>query len=548
MSQKSLSDINLSKENFSNENYINRPWKEEIIYFLIVDRFHDGKAAQKAPDALRPEYQQTDLMKRRGGTFKGIQGQLNYIKNLGCTTIWLSPVFENYEKDYHGYAINNFLNTDPRFGTIEELKELVKKAHELELRVVLDVVINHTANTWEYENGYISYNGTSHRFGHWKDDQYPLPQELRNPDYYKKAGAIEHWDSYPETQEGDIFELKKLITDNSPVGWKVLEAMIKIYSFWIKECAIDGFRLDTVKHLEPSAVAVFCHKIREYAKYLGKDQFMIFGEAVGNYSLISRYFKQVKTERGYFEGLDAAFDFPLHFILEELIKGKRPASDLYQLYRSNKKMLARRNKKTSDWIVFADNHDQIAQGHKARIGFEAEEKQVIAMIGLVYFLYGIPCLYYGTEQYLQGNGPHDAWLREPMFHQEKDLCWHKEESFLYKEISSLAALRKKMFLFSEAEMEIDFISINGGDFVSSEHIREIIYWSKRIYEEKMILLYNPKKDERVAICAKLSTNGSRIKSKLEYSYGGNGELNIDQKEGCGYINIDLNPLQFVILK
>jgi hypothetical protein len=64
----------------------------------------------------------------------------------------------------------------------------------------------------------------------------------------------------------------------------------------------------------------------------------------------------------------------------------------------------------------------------------------------------------------------------------------------------------------------------------------------------MILLYNPKKDERVAICAKLSTNGSRIKSKLEYSYGGNGELNIDQKEGCGYINIDLNPLQFVILK
>jgi glycosidase len=546
---KSLSDIDLSRPFFDeNHIHINRPWEEEIIYFLMIDRFHDG--LERPVDNYNSEnsINQERLVKRIGGTFSGIQSQLSYIKNLGCTTIWLSPVFENYENSYHGYAICNFLTTDPRFGTLEELKLLVKEAHQTGIRIVLDVVINHTADTWFYKDENPSYTGSTFNFGGWKDEEYPLPQELRNQSYYKKAGVIRNWDSYPETQEGDIFELKKLITDESPIGKEVLTSLIKIYSYWMKETDIDGFRLDTVKHLTPSAVAIFCTGIKEYARYLGKNSFMIFGEAVGGDALMGRYLKAVSTSSGYKRGLDAALDFPLHFILEEVIKGKRLVGDLYKVYRSKQKLLAKLNKRWSDMIVFADNHDQIGQEHKTRIAHESDGKEVLALVGFLYFLYGIPCLYYGTEQFLQGNGKHDCWLREPMFDKEKNKCFQNQESFLFKGISNLAVLRRTLAIFAEAEMEIDSVSVNNGEFISCEYTNEVIYWSKRIFEEKMIVVYNPKKDEKASISAKLSTNGHRIKSKFEYVYGGIGEVNTLIKEECGYINIDLNPQQFVILK
>jgi glycosidase len=548
MEIKTLSAIDLSRPTLPDDPvYINRSWKEELIYFLMVDRFHDGEE-REVNFYQSNKTEQSFLLKRFGGTFRGIQAQLSYIKNLGCTTIWLSPVFQNYEKSYHGYAITNFLATDPLLGSIEELKELVKATHQKGIRVVLDIVINHTADTWDYKEENPYYTGAAYSFGAWKDADYPLPQELRNTNLYKKAGYIRNWDTYPETQEGDIFELKKLILDESPVGQEVVNMFIKIYSYWIKETGIDGFRLDTVKHLQPSAVAGFCKGIKEYANYLGKDSFIIFGETVGDDALAGKYLKSVKTAQGFKKGLDAVLDFPLHFILEEVVKGKRPVKELYKVYRDKQKMLAKLNKSWSDLIVFADNHDQIGQEHKARLGYDADEKEVLAIIGFLYFLYGIPCLYYGTEQFFQGNGTHDCWLREPMFDKNENKCFQNEESFLYHEIVALADLRKKTAIFMEAEIEIDYIAVNEGDFRSAEYTDEVIYWSKRVFEDKLIMLYNPLKTDIRSICVKLSQNNHRIKSKLEYVYGGIGTVMVEEKGGFGYMKIDLNPQQFVILK
>jgi glycosidase len=371
MKINALSDIDLSRKPSGEESIsINRSWKDEIIYFIMIDRFHDGESQEITlyqPQSNK-QSEQSWLMQRHGGTFQGIIAQLHYIKNLGCTAIWLSPVFENYENSYHGYAINNFLNTDPRFGSVEELKELINAAHQLDIRIVLDIVINHTADTWSYKEGSPYYTGSTFDFGNWRDEQYPIPSELRNPKFYNRFGAIQNWDDYPETREGDIFELKKLILNESPIGKEVVNIFIKIYSYWIKETNIDGFRLDTVKHLQPSTVSRFCSGIKEYARYLGKDSFMIFGETVGDDDLISKYFGTVKTSEGFQKGLEAVLDFPLHFILEDVLKSKRPVKDLYKIYQEKEKMLARLNKRWSDLIVFADNHDQIGQEHKAPLG------------------------------------------------------------------------------------------------------------------------------------------------------------------------------------
>jgi hypothetical protein len=163
-------------------------------------------------------------------------------------------------------------------------------------------------------------------------------------------------------------------------------------------------------------------------------------------------------------------------------------------------------------------------------------------------LYGIPCLYYGTEQFLQGNGLHDCWLREPLFNKNGSKSFHNPQSELYKEISRLALIRKEMSIFMEGLIEIDSISINGAEFISAEYTNGVIYWSKRVFEDKLILLYNPKRSEKQSISVKLSRINLRIKSKFRYVYGGIGEEIVKEKNGCGYINIDLNPQQFVILR
>src|SRR6266704_7052967 len=134
-----------------------REWREEFIYFLLVDRFHDGdnrapvRQAARAPGIATPD----DFY---GGKIKGITRNLDYIAGLGCTAIWLSPVFENNAGAYHGYNINNYLNVDPRFGTDQDLIDLVNAAHGYRrngiphpLRIILDVVINHSGNNWTYQ-------------------------------------------------------------------------------------------------------------------------------------------------------------------------------------------------------------------------------------------------------------------------------------------------------------------------------------------------------------------------------------------------------------
>ena len=551
MPYTSISQLELSKDDLpSTFASIDRSWDDEIIYFLMIDRFHDGNNHSVADFQLFSDFEHgKEVLKERcGGTFNGIRLQLEYIKKLGCTCIWLSPVFENYENSYHGYAIRNFLSPDPAFGSLEDLKTLVKEAHTLGLRIVLDIVINHTADTWRYEGEQPEYNGSSFVFGSWRDNEFPIPSELRNVQYYKKHGAVVNWDSYPETQEGDIFELKKLILDESTIGKEVVSTFVSIYSYWIKELDIDGFRLDTVKHIKPLVVANFCEAIREYASYLGKKNFMIFGEVVGGDKLLKKYLKPQKKQHTYSKGIDKVLDFPLHFILEDIIKGKKEVNSLYQLYQRKLKVIKKLNKTWSDFIVFADNHDQIGQLTKTRIAFNSDEKEVIGIIGFLYFLYGIPCLYYGTEQLMQGNGLHDSSIREPMFNKLKKTSFHNIDSKLFKEISHLASLRASMAIFKEANVEFDEISVNGGEFVSCELTKQVVYWSKRIYTEKCILLYNTNKHDSVSLCVKLSTNGLRNKSKFEYVYGGIGTIEIEEKEGCGYLNIDLFSKQFVILK
>jgi glycosidase len=202
-----------------------REWREEFIYFLLIDRFHDNRRRTATLTSTRidrvdkvasPEMSEqvgTRLSEFCGGTLRGILDHLDYIKNLGCTALWLSPLFENNGApdpnfgSYHGYSIQNYLGVDPRFGTKQDLVELVDAAHARNMRVFLDVVVNHTGDNWFYpdDKPYCYFNDIQFPFGGWRMDNRPLPQELRNPDFYHRRGQIRHWDTYPEYEHGDFF-------------------------------------------------------------------------------------------------------------------------------------------------------------------------------------------------------------------------------------------------------------------------------------------------------------------------------------------------------
>ena len=142
-------------------------WRDEVIYFRLPDRFSDGNDATRLaldpakPADFRPpgfsfeRWSQSGGDRFQGGNIAGVTSRLPYIKALGATTVWVGPVFKQrpHVDSYHGYAIQDFLDVDPRFGTRRDLVDLVAAAHAQGLRVILDVVFNHTGNNWIYANG-----------------------------------------------------------------------------------------------------------------------------------------------------------------------------------------------------------------------------------------------------------------------------------------------------------------------------------------------------------------------------------------------------------
>lgn len=370
-------------------------WNGEWVYALVIDRFHDGKERLLLDEHNRVGFgHAADLRKTCGGTLNGIRQKLPYIKNLGCTSLLLTPFLENNSEHYHGYAIQDFLKVDGRFGTLEELKALVDEAHLLGMRVIMDVVLNHTGDNWSYKEKRIPYRKRKpYTFSHWHKEDKPQPAALRNEAWYSKRGQIVHWDKYPESWDGDIFELKDLVWDDTSIGWEVLECMVSIYSYWIKEINVDGFRLDALKHIRPVMANAFCQRIKAEATSVGKKNFIIIGEVVGNLELIEQYHQ-----------LDGFFNFPFYF---DFLHGIRKKS-MYEVFQkhAHEQFLA---------VNYLDNHDQIGLEPKKRISDLLTDEQLLGSLFLMGLQDGINCLYYGTEQGLRTVGEHDHDVRECLF-------------------------------------------------------------------------------------------------------------------------------------
>lgn len=537
-----------------------REWREEFIYFLLVDRFHDDRPRRSVPRLERsPGFGNADaLSKPCGGTLNGLCGNLEYVRNLGCTALWLSPVFENDPTAYHGYAVRNYLAVDSRLGTAADLERLVEAAHRLDMRVFLDIVLHHSGDTWSYpgDHPYFYYDGVRFPFGAWRHPDRPLPVELRDPELYNRRGAIRDFEAYPETLEGDSFGLKAFRNDESPEARRVLELLTDLHCYWMRELDIDGFRVDAVKHLRPEFIRSFCSRVREYAYRLGKKNFFLFGELVGPDALSTDYMELRRptsaVDVNVFYGLDSMLDFPLFHVLEPVLKGQMTPTRLIERYAVLQEQALHRQNLGQYLVTFLDNHDQVGHTLKQRFGHDAAEEQIIAGVGYLLCALGIPCLYYGTEQGFEGSGKEDHAVRECLFNPaEPTQNALNLQCRIYQSIRQLAELRRDTPALKFGRMYWREISPTGQAFALPSKPGSLIAFSRILHDAELLVVCNTSPHLTQAGYVVVDTELNRQASGLTFRYGGEGEAPLRGGQGDPWprcVEVRLQPMQFVVLQ
>jgi glycosidase len=500
-------------------------WRDELIYFLMVDRFNNSTAPPRQPfDA--------DFSGFQGGNFAGIQDQLPYIKGLGAGAIWLSPVLENVlfeDGTYHGYGIHHFLRADPRFAkdpqhADDELRSLVDAAHKQGLYVILDIVLNHTGNVFAYvcdpgeqdcqkSNGAEADFRPSARAIQWRDasgnahPEWPdiatipnpptnalvWPSELHDNTFYRRQGLPGSGDD----TVGDFASLKQFRTDLV----QLQQALIRAYQYVIGRFDIDGFRIDTLRYLKGGFPLLFGNSVREFALSIGKKNFFTFGEVfVGDAEVeIAQFIGRTTTSQTDMVGVDAALDYPLFFDLKPVVKGFSPPSNLVGMYQFRKQVeanvLSSHGDATRYFVTFLDNHDVKERIRYVQPGNEHEfDDQVTLGLACLYSLPGIPCLYYGTEQGLHGHGS-DALVREALWGGPG----FQQNSFYYKQISQLGEVRASEPALRYGRFYFRPISGDGQHFGVSSLPDGILVFSRILMDQEAVVAANCSSSDTGAI-------------------------------------------------
>jgi glycosidase len=538
-------------------------WEDEVLYFLMLDRFSDGRENEYRGNdgaliltGTTPRFQPSDRGnatsteddRRRwteagnrfaGGTLRGLESKIGYLQRLGITAIWISPVFKQVpsQETFHGYGIQNFLDVDPRFGTREDLVSVVRTAHEHGIRIILDVILNHAGDVFDYDGQHLRcevFDNDGHvirREACWQADgtiyaakgyrdasgaatlpfgpvdpaHFPdaaiWPAELQAADTFTRKGKIRNWDHEPEFREGDFETLKDIRQGTGPVDdyrpSPAFLALCKAFEFWIALTDVDGFRVDTVKHMDDGASRLFTSVIHEFAQSVGKENFYLIGEITGG--------RQRAFDTLEITGMDAALGIDdVQDKIEYLVKGFRNPADYFGLFRNSELV----QKDSHVWfrnkvVTTFDDHDQVRKGsNKSRFAHDEgpgqrNAERSLAVLALLATTMGIPCVYYGTEQRFDGHGGNDRFIREAMFGGEfgafesRGRHFFDESGVVYQELMKILRLRRENLVIRRGRQFLRPISGDGVNFglpvMIGDAIRSIVPWS-RIFADREVLL------------------------------------------------------------
>jgi glycosidase len=394
-------------------------WQAQSIYQIITDRFYDGNTNN---DNVEGTYNPGDPFAVHGGDFAGLEQKLDYIKALGATAIWISPIVLNTEGQYHGYSAWNYYALAPHWGSITDLQNVVQAAHARGLKVIDDIVVNHAGDlvtgsgpgwpAFNYPTGYdLSYANPN--------KTYPSPFNLSaaNPsltNLWHNYGNIDNFGSTQDVTLGWLDGLNDLRTETPYVQTN----MIAIYEYWINQIGLDAFRVDTALEVDHGCWQTFCPAIYSftrtnipYGETSPNTNFFIFGEVDdGSESVCGPY---TGTESGGPYEFESTEDYPLYYALNNVFatpSGLAGNTEQIQTHYNNLQTYY----DPTTWaqqIIFLDNQDnpRFLSSSESNGNTNALE----AALAFLYTSVGIPCLYYGTEQGFSGTTDPDC--REDMF-------------------------------------------------------------------------------------------------------------------------------------
>jgi glycosidase len=448
--------------------YRQRLAQDEIIYFLLPDRFENGDTSNDrgglTGGRLDTGFDPTAKGFYHGGDLKGLISRLDYIQRLGATAVWLGPVYKNKpvqgapgheSAGYHGYWITDFTHVDPHFGTDADMHALAQAVHARGMKLYLDIVVNHTADVIAYREcpaGACPYRSradypytrrggvtgaainpgflgdaapfqTEENFAKLTRSDYAytpfvpagqehvkVPEWLNDPIYYHNRGNSTFRGE--SSTMGDFFGLDDLMTENP----RVLRGFIEIFGDWIDNYDIDGFRIDTAQHVNPEFWQRFVPAMRARAAARGISNFHIFGE------VYTSEFDPAKLARHTrVDGLPAVLDFGFALGVRETVAGSIGTERLAELFADDA-LYEGGAAGAQQLPTFISNHDAGRFGYFVRKAWpHATDGEVLRRVTLGYAmlmtLRGVPVIYYGDEQGFAGTGG-DQDAREDMFASE----------------------------------------------------------------------------------------------------------------------------------
>lgn len=375
----------------------------DVIYQVLVDRFYDGDSTNN--DQGAGEYDPSDLGFYHGGDWAGLTSKLDYIADLGVTAIWLSPVSEQQplsrdglEASYHGYFTRDFATPNEHFGDTAELQDLIDTAHGLGLKMILDVVPNHTAD-------YL--NGTSTTYS---PSTYKPASPLDNSSYFHHNGdcLFNGSETQSQIENCDLGGLDDLDQSNSTVS----DYLMDTYKDWV-DLGFDGIRVDAARSIPKPW-------LEDFEDEMGVPT---FGEVfVGDVDYVSEY-------QDYEWGV---LDFPYFFTTRSAFAADTDMNALGDLFDQDYKYANPNRLET-----FIDNHD------RARFLTWADDNYQRLRSALTFLLTsrGVPVIYYGTEQADNGNGNASE---VPIANKDnrKDMTSFDQTATIYKHIQRLTELKK----------------------------------------------------------------------------------------------------------
>ncbi|WP_414581468.1 alpha-amylase family glycosyl hydrolase [Scytonema sp. PCC 10023] len=398
-------------------------FRQETLYFIVVDRFYDGdRSNSEGENAELYDPTRQDWGKYWGGDLQGVIDKLDYLKSMGVTAIWLTPLFEQIEELFvgnaamHGYWTKDFKRINPRFiangeepslNKTQETKDttfdrLIAELHERKMKLVLDIVCNHSSPDISGTKGELYDDGV--KIADFNDDE---------QHWYHHYGEVQDWENEWQVQNCELSGLATF-NENNIEYRNYIKSAIKQ---WLDR-GVDALRVDTVKHMPIWFWQEFTGDM-----YNHKPDVFIFGEWIFSHPYDDR-----SVEFANNSGM-TMLDFGLCVAIREaLAQGAEGGFHLIQEifdqdYRYNG---------ATELITFLDNHDM------PRFQSLNSDPAILKVaITLIMTSRGIPCIYYGTEQYLHDdtNGGNDPYNRPMMDKWDTD-------SEIYRYIRLLSGLRR----------------------------------------------------------------------------------------------------------